>query len=272
MRICVLGSEGQIGKPLCSFLEQNGHSVDRIDIKISELYDLRRPELYAYIEKSTLESDIIIFLAFDVGGSKYLKEYESSFKFIHNNIEIMSNVFSILKDYKKKFIFASSQMSNMIHSNYGILKLIGERYTSALNGITVRFWNVFGKEPDDEKAHVITDFINMAKKVGRISMITDGKEQRQFLHTDDCSEALLTLIDKYDELDHSKYYDITSFHWSNIWDVASIVSMNFKVPIFPGVSLDTVQQDKRNEPNEHILKYWQPKLSLKQGIEKVING
>ena len=37
-----------------------------------------------------------------------------------NNLLIMSNVFSLLKKHNRKFIFASSQMSNMDFSPYGI--------------------------------------------------------------------------------------------------------------------------------------------------------
>jgi len=35
----------------------------------------------------------------------------------------MENTFSLIKKYNKKFIFASSQMSNMGYSNYGVLKI-----------------------------------------------------------------------------------------------------------------------------------------------------
>ena len=41
----------------------------------------------------------------------------------------MTKTFELLKKYNKKFLFASSQMSNMSYSNYGILKLIGEKIT-----------------------------------------------------------------------------------------------------------------------------------------------
>ena len=39
----------------------------------------------------------------------------------------MVNTFDLLAKYKKPFLFASSQMSNMGYSNYGILKLLGEK-------------------------------------------------------------------------------------------------------------------------------------------------
>ena len=102
-----------------------------------------------------------------------------------NNVQIMANTFSILKKNKKKFIFATSQMSNMLFSSYGILKKIGENLTSSLGGLNVRFWNVYGYETDLEKSHVITDFILKSLKTNKINMLTDGiisqKENKRFL-------------------------------------------------------------------------------------------
>jgi nucleoside-diphosphate-sugar epimerase len=76
----------------------------------------------------------------------------------------MRNVFDVLERYKKPFVFASSQMSNMSYSPYGLAKAVGESYTKTLGGLVVKFWNVYGVEHDLDKSHVITDFIIKAKK------------------------------------------------------------------------------------------------------------
>ena len=73
---------------------------------------------------------------------------------------MMVNAFEYIARYKKPFVFASSQMSNMSYSPYGVMKRVGELYTQSLNGLIVKFWNVYGIEKDMEKAHVITDFIS----------------------------------------------------------------------------------------------------------------
>ena len=67
-----------------------------------------------------------------------------TFEFLSNNIRIMENTFTLVKKFKKPFLFASSQMSNMTYSNYGILKNLGEKYSEILDGLVVKFWNVFG--------------------------------------------------------------------------------------------------------------------------------
>ena len=81
----------------------------------------------------------------------------------------MANTFELIKKHNKPVLFASSQMSELGYSTYGQLKSIGEKMTKDLNGIIVRFWNVYGYEKDEEKSHVITDFIKMAKYDGVIN-------------------------------------------------------------------------------------------------------
>ena len=190
-KILVLGSEGQIGSHLIEYIEKKtNYKAIRFDILLRKNNDLR---IYnnKNLETKIKSCDFVFFLAFDVGGSKYLKKYQNSFNFLNNNILIMSNTFNLLKKYNKKFIFASSQMSNMDFSSYGVLKKIGEDITKSLNCLYVKFWNVYGVEKDKEKAHVITDFVLMALKDKKIKMLTSGRESREFLYADDCSDALL---------------------------------------------------------------------------------
>ena len=270
MKYLVLGSAGQIGDCLCSYLRNKGHDVLEFDIVNNQFQDLRI-QGNEILEDLISKSDFIYFMAFDVGGSRYLAKYQHTFDFLHNNIRLMSNTFELIKKHNKKFIFASSQMSNMSYSPYGVAKAIGERYTDALDGLTVKFWNVYGPEKDLEKSHVITDFILKAKDTGVINMLSDGLEQRQFLHADDCSDCLLELSLVYDKLDKSREYHITNFKWNSIIDVANIVASNFdNVKIVPGESKDVVQLDKRNEADDYILKFWNPKIELEEGIKMII--
>ncbi len=271
MKYLVLGSAGQIGYPLVNFLKERNYEVLEFDIEDDSLEDLRINK-NILLEKYIRDADFVFFLAFDVGGSRYLSKYQHTFEFLHNNIKLMSNTFELLDTYKKPFIFASSQMSNMSYSPYGVAKAIGERYTDSLNGITVKFWNVYGPEKNLEKSHVITDFILKAKNEKEIKMLTDGTEVRQFLHADDCANALLILSNLYDSLERKREYHITNFKWNTVLDVANAISENFGgIKIIPAELKDIVQKDKRNEPDEYILKFWKPKITLNEGIKKIID-
>jgi len=267
MKYLVLGSEGQIGLELCKFLKKEGHEVLTFDIEENFMQDLR---IKGIVDSRVKEADFVMFLAFDVGGSRYLKKYQNTYEFIDNNARLMVNTFDALKSYRKPFIFASSQMSNMSYSPYGVAKALGECYTKALGGITVKFWNVYGPEHNLEKSHVITDFILKAKDYGHITMMTDGTEERQFLHAEDCSNALMILSQKYNEIDRNKELHITNFEWNTILEVAEIIREQIYCKITPSTEIDTVQLNKRNEPDPYILNYWKPKISLKEGIEKIV--
>ena len=272
-RILILGSGGQIGAYLTDYLNKIGYEVLEFDIVNGLHHDMTEiPN--AELHRQIMRSHFVFFLAFDVGGSHYLKKYQHTFKFIDNNARMMANVFGLLEKYDKPFVFASSQMSNMSYSPYGVMKRVGELYTKSLGGLIVKFWNVYGIEKDMEKAHVITDFISKGFQNGVIEMMTDGKEERQFLYAEDCCKALKIIMKKYDQFKSDDPLHITSFKNSSILEVAEVIQDLFleegkQVQIIPSNSTDTVQLDKKNKANTFILGWWQPKTTLRSGIKKI---
>tara|TARA_A100001388_G_scaffold260378_1_gene228370 strand:+ start:35 stop:880 length:846 start_codon:yes stop_codon:yes gene_type:complete len=267
--ILVLGSRGQIGLSLTKILRNSKkYNVIECDLVCSENNDLR--EKSEFLNQLFQTADFVYFLAYDVGGSKYLYSNQNSSSFLNNNLLLMLNTFSYLEKYSNPFIFASTQMSNMHHSPYGTLKRIGEHYTNILGGHIVRFWNTYGIENDKEKTHVITDFINSALSQKSILMRTNGNETRQFLHADDCGKALITIQENYEEIE-KRYLDITSFKWSSIYEVAKVVSNIFgNLPIKRGAQDDLVQNNISNEPDPYFKKYWEPEISLEDGISSIV--
>ena len=273
MRITILGSSGQIGAYLTEYLRDKGHDVREFDMINGEDQDMTKipnPDLHARISTS----EFVFFLAFDVGGSRYLKKYQHTFKFIDNNTRMMANAFGYLEQYKVPFIFASSQMSNMSYSPYGSMKRVGELYTKSLGGLIVKFWNVYGIEKDIEKSHVITDFIRKGFETGKIEMMTDGTEKREFLYAEDCCEALEKVMEEYETLDSDDNLHITSFHSKTILEIANIIRQLFLsdhkiITLVPSEAKDEVQKDARNEADPYILKFWKPKTSIRDGIKKV---
>jgi nucleoside-diphosphate-sugar epimerase len=270
MKHLVLGSSGQVGNCVVDYFRNKGEEVIEFDIKRSPSEDIRLYDNRA-LEEKIKQCDIVHFLAFDIGGAKYLEKYQNTYEFIDNNMRIMTNTFELLKKYNKPFLFASSQMSELSYSTYGILKNIGEKITNDLGGIVVRFWNVYGYEPVGDKSHVITDFIKMAKYEGVIKMRTNGQESRQLLYGDDCAECLLILSKKYHILDRSKQYHITSFNWIKILDVAKIIQNISECEIIVSVREDQTQKNAMNEADSYILNLWKPKTNLETGINKLYN-
>ena len=275
MRVTILGSSGQIGAYLTEYLRKKGHQVTEFDKNYDEKHDMTViPNLR--LHGSIMNSDFVFFLAFDVGGSHYLKKYQHTFGFLDNNARMMVNAFEYIQKYKKPFVFASSQMSNMSYSPYGVMKRVGELYTKSLNGLIVKFWNVFGIETDMEKAHVITDFIKKGFETGTIDMMTDGTEEREFLYAEDCCEALEAIMENYSDFTSDDELHITTGSSTGILGIARTIQSLFKeigreITIVPAESKDEVQKDARNVPDPYIKKWWQPKTSVTEGITKVFN-
>jgi nucleoside-diphosphate-sugar epimerase len=275
MKITILGSSGQIGSYLTEYLRKKNHEVFEFDIVNGDHQDMTHiPN--TYLRNAIMGSDFVFFLSFDVGGSHYLKKYQHTFKFINNNARMMVNVFGLIEQYEKPFVFASSQMSSMSYSPYGVLKRVGELYTKSLNGLIVKFWNVYGIERDMEKAHVITDFIHKGFKTGDINMMTDGKEEREFLYAEDCCEALETIMGCYDQFSSTDELHITTGVSTSILEIAQNIQSLFKsigkeIKISPSSSKDEVQKDARNIPDPYIRKWWTPKTTVVDGISKVFD-
>jgi nucleoside-diphosphate-sugar epimerase len=267
LKILILGSRGLIGSSLTRHISDR-HTVTEWDIAITNDHDLRNPDCVPEMS----EFDFVFFLAYDIGGSKYLEKQDSSTEFINNNQLIMINVFRELERSKKPFIFASSQMQNM-YGPYGALKRLGEQYTSIIGGLSVRFWNIYGHETVSLKSHVVPDLLDKYTRTGTIDLLTDGTELKQFLHTYDSAKALECCMRNYATFIGRKVVDVTSFEWITVYDLASII---VDVCAGPERSPDSVimrgsKIDKCpiTEPDPFILDYWKPEISLIDGITSI---
>lgn len=270
MKYLILGSSGQIGSALTSYLRDQKEEVVEFDIARSPQEDLR---LYpnSLLETLVQYCDFVFFLAFDVGGSVYLKAHQHSYDFISNNIKIMHSSFEVLRKFHKPFLFASSQMSNMVHSPYGLLKAIGDDYSRSLRGLVVQFWNVYGVEYDLKKTHVITDFILKAMQYRKIHMLTNGLEKRQFLYSEDACKALTILAKNYAIVSREEPLHVTNFEWTSVLNIAQLVAGHFPgTEIVSSEEKDSVQLGQRNEPHPSIRKYWEPSIGLEKGIGRMV--
>lgn len=276
-RVLVLGSSGLIGSALVKALREKGVEVEEYDIKNGGHQDLTNPGWNKDLQASMWKADFVYFLAWDVGGSKYLGNRDKTFDFVHNNMKIMVNVFDALSLCKTPFIFSSSMMTKMSWSTYGDLKRLGEAYTFATAGCNIRFWNVYGKEAYSEKSHVVTDFCHQAATTGQIKMLTRGDEQRQFIHVDDAVGALEALRENWGSMQYSSRpadFDISCGQWLSVRTIAKLVSSEFDgCRIIVGSGGDGVQMAGKPEPDLKYIKgypyFWQPIIPIKVGIKMI---
>lgn len=258
----VIGASGFMGVPLCRYLSDKGETVIPFDIARSTREDARTAKL------PLKGVHTVYFLAWDVGGSKYLYKKDLQKNQLAWNLDLMRNVFRQLEEAKTHFLFVSSQLSEETNTVYGVTKRLGEVWTDLLGGVSVRVWNAYGiPEKENIKSHVISDFIHQAIRTKKIAMLTNGEEWRQFTHISDVLEAFYYAM--HTPGLRRSVYDASSYEWVQIRDVANFIARQTGARIFPGPKIG---RNPLPAPNAGRVPGWQPKKELWDGIKEMIDA
>lgn len=259
VRNLVIGSEGFVGRPFCQYLRDQGESVVPFDIK-------RNPNEDARQEKINFENiDHVYFLAWDVGGAKYLYRHDAQFRQLDWNLKLLINIMPQLKERKVPFLFVSSQLAEECGTVYGVTKRLGEVWTDLLEGTRVRLWNVYGAiEETSERSHVVADFVYQAVTTGEIRMLTTGEEKRQFIHVHDVSRAFHCALSKR----MRDIYDVSSFEWVSVREVADIIAEFSDAKVIPGKICGSTPIT----PMRGKIPGWTPKILLRDGLSEMVQN
>jgi nucleoside-diphosphate-sugar epimerase len=250
----LLGGEGLIGKALGRKLASLGEATVGYDIKSG--FDLRFREPPPFPP-----DDYCWFLAWDTGGAKYIMDPSTQRSTLLHNLKLCETVFGWLEKRKARFTFVSTQMVGYPNA-YGVTKAVGEFWARNLGtGLVSRLWNVFGAETPSHKSHVIPDLIQQAAQ-GVIRLQTSGAERRQFIHAEDCAEALVLQRNLGQPL-----ADITSGEWVSIRQVADIIGEMMGAAVVPGPAPGYESLVEATSP----LKGWAPRIDLRTGLRMVID-
>jgi len=130
--------------------------------------------------------------------------------------------------------------------------------------VRVRLWNVYGpSELPSERSHVISDFVHQALTTGEIRMLTSGTERRQFIHVDDVCRAFHMALSAR----LAGVYDISSFEWVTVREVAELIAGCTGARIVPGAKPGsnpvTTMQGK--------IPGWNPQVQLADGLKRVVD-
>jgi nucleoside-diphosphate-sugar epimerase len=258
MNNLVIGSEGFIGKSFCNFLESKGEKVTRFDIKRDEENEDAR-----HVKINMENIDRVYFLAWDVGGAKYLYKEDAQLNQLDWNLKLLHNVMKQLQETKKPFLFISTQLAEEYDTVYGATKRLGEIWTKLLDGVFIRQWNVYGPlEEHSIKSHVMSDFVHQALTTGEIHMLTNGEEVRQFIHIDDVCEAWHMALSQ----NLKGVHDVTSFEWIKIIDIANKIAAITGAKVVPGEKSGSTPLT----PISGKINGWNPKVNLDEGIRRMV--
>lgn len=249
----ILG-KGLIGSRLADFLTEKGEEIKVLSR--SQGQDLRRAEDYL----ADFEwADRVWFVAWDVGVWKRENTPAYEIEVLESDLQLCHSVFHCLEETGKPFLFVSSHVSPDL-STLGVSKRVGELYTKLLGGHIARLWNVYGWEAPGERSHLVPDFVWKAFQ-GKLELMSDGNETRQFLYVQDCVEAFFHQFET-----GQKYADITSGEWVPLKTVAELIGKKLGAQVVLGT--------KPGKPSvyspEVPLQLWKPRFSLDQGLDEVI--
>jgi nucleoside-diphosphate-sugar epimerase len=251
----LLGGEGLIGSALRRRLEAIGEKTVTYDLKSG--FDLRHKDPDPFPRDG-----YCWFLAWDVGGAKYIMDPAAQISILKHNWQLCERIFGWIEKRKTRFTFVSTQMVG--HPNaYGVAKAVGECWARNVGGgLISRLWNVYDAEEPSRKSHVIPDLIQQAVK-GEIRLQTSGVERRQFLHADDCAEALILQRDAGQIL-----AEITTGEWIPVRRVADLIAEMMGAAVVPG---PRAGYESLVEP-AHPLPGWGPRIDLRTGLRRVVEA
>ena len=308
MNYLVCGAGGFIGGHISRRLIDQGHSVTCVDVKPLEMWFQAHDEsknvsldlkVLENCEKVTEGKDYVINMACNMGGIGFI-EWNKAKCMI--SVLINTHMLMACEKFKiKKYFFSSTacaynkdlQQSTFINGlkeedaypanpedGYGWEKLFSERMCRhiledfKLDTKVARYHNIYGPlgtfDGGREKSPAaLCRKVAMAKvaKKNEIEVWGDGEQTRSYLFIEDCVDATLKLFNSKS----SGPINIGSEEQVSINQMIDIIEDIAQFKVERNYNLDMpVGVRGRSSNNEKIIKElgWQPKYSLRQGLEK----
>ncbi|MGF1482948.1 MAG: GDP-L-fucose synthase family protein [Opitutales bacterium] len=293
-KIYVAGHRGMVGSAVCRALERQGFKnvITRTRHELNLLSEPAVAEFYA-AEKP----DVVIIAAAKVGGIHANNTYPA--EFLHENLAIAHNLIhhGYLNQVKRLFFLGSTCIypreapqpikedylltSPLEKTNeaYAIAKITGlklcqyyrEQYGVAFHsGMPCNLYGP-GDNYHPENSHVFPAFIRRfheAKESGADEVVIwgTGKPRREFLHSDDCAEAILHMC----ALESPP--DLVNIGWGediSIRELADLVAQTVGYSGSIGHDLSKPDGTMLKRTDNALIKStgWEPRIGLEEGLK-----
>jgi GDP-L-fucose synthase len=295
-RVLVAGANGMVGSAIVRNLESKGY-INIIKGTRDDVDFTNQDETERYF--CSEEPEYVFVAAAKVGGIMANNNYKA--EFLTENLQIQTNI--IQQSYNfgvKKLLFLGSSciypkfatqpitedqlMTGPLEPTndaYAIAKITGimmcqaYRQQYGFNAISLMPTNLYGPNDnfDLETSHVLPAMIAKFhaaldhSKHWEVKLWGDGSAMREFLHVDDLAEACYVCMQKYDEAGH---INVGTGEDVRIWELANIIAD--VVGYDRDINWDFTKPNgtPRKVMNVDRIKAlgWEPKISLREGIEK----
>jgi GDP-L-fucose synthase len=292
-RVYVAGHRGMVGGAVVRRLASEGCEVitagrDRADLK-------RQAEVEAFFKAE--KPDAVIMAAAKVGGILANDTYPADF--LYDNLMIEANIIQAAHEVGvAKFLFLGSsciypklapqpiQEDSLLtgpleptNEWYAIAKIAGIKLGQAYRRqygddyISAMPTNLYGPGDnfDLKSSHVMPALIRKAHEAklrgdSEIVMWGTGTPRREFLHCDDCADALVFLLKTYSDFEH---VNVGSGEDVTIHELTEIVCdvVGFKGEIVADSSKPDGTPRKLMSADKLRGMGWKPKIELRDGIK-----
>ncbi len=294
-KIFVAGHKGLVGSAIVRNLKAKGFTnILTADRNQVDLTNLTAVKMFFLLE----QPEYVFMAAAKVGGILANRDYPADF--IYENLMIQSNIISCAAESEvKKLLFLGSSciypkfaeqpinedqlLSGHLESSneaYAIAKIAGIKMCQAyrrqhgLNAISLMPTNLYGPNDnfDHNSSHVLPAMISKfhgsldKSEHWVVKLWGDGSPMREFLHVDDLAEACYTCMEKYDGEEHI-----------NVGTGEDVTIKELAETIVDVVGYKNDYEWDTSKPNGTPRKVlnvdkikslgWEPKISLREGIE-----
>ncbi len=294
MIILITGNRGFIGRNFTRMLEAQGHTVYGFDLRVASHGFLCDAIDYFRFGEPTV-FDLVIHCAAYVGGRENIENNPMQ---VAMDYAIDSTFFNwALKTKQKRVVYFSSSavyptslqvpenkmtedLVDVTNPNksvehpdslYGWVKLTGEMLANkakekGLNVHVVRPFSGYGD--DQDLVYPFPSFIERAiKRVDPFPIFGDGLQVRDFVHVEDIYGAIMAMVE-------NKVYGPINIGWgrpTNFLElkqlVCAAVDYNPKIELWGDKPVGAIY---RCSDNTKMLEFYQPKITLEEGIKRAL--
>ena len=298
MRKCLItGSEGFVGQYVTKKFLDEGYKVFGIDnLSKYGVSKVATHSNYQFLKHdltlgnttplvNTIDPDVVIDLAEDVGGISYLNEKPNN-KLI-SSLNIRYNFLSGLRKSCRYVCISSSCVYERVYTSptpeldlldlptpfspYALSKYNAE-YISCFwagNVSVARLFNVAGRGDDHPtKGHVIADLVRKFKNCGGkpVTLVGDGQQFRNFTHGEDIADALYLIAHDVPGHTYNVGHPNNTFR---IWDLAVRIAEKVGINSGLGTSSNPIHNIRVSQPC--IAKLQTLGYKPKWDMERILN-
>lgn len=279
MRALVTGSAGFVGRHLCPKLEQRCYAIGYVDPSNKGKMSLKpRVSLEEFIEHfPVMAYDVVIHLAARIiNVDDRMKAGMSAYEDIELDLAMCKWLEK--NPPKECAVLISSCAVDYPDDPYCIVKRNLESFAKTLHkkGVPLRVLRPFsGYGPDQSEHYPFPSILGRAMRKEDPLTVWGGRQVRDWVHVEDLTDAIMFAIDNCP--DSPEPIEVGTLSGHNFFKVARLMAGAI------GYNPEIAGDDSKASSSKHrvsgvngckvLQEYgWQPKITLKQGIEMAIGA